>query len=195
MGAIVLLAASLYLFGGLMGTLRLPGWIQGLLPPRTAYASSSGGLGGNQVVERPRPDWADESFHAMYGGNWWTTDHDRALELGRKHGRRVFLNFTGIFCTNCRTMEQGLFLDPEVTAEFDEMVLADLYTDIPNEAQGAKFHTTVPVSKRNNELRSKTYGTTANPHYVILSPGGEIIATSGYEANRETFLEFLRAGK
>jgi thiol:disulfide interchange protein DsbD len=180
------------MFAGLMGTVDLPPAVKGLLPPPPQRTAS---VGGGGPVVRARPEWADAKFHASYGGNWWTTDYNHALALGKKHGRRVLLNFTGVFCTNCRTMEGGLFLDPAVMAEFDEMVLADLYTDIPTEAIGEEFHTPVAVSKANQKLRSEKYGTTANPYYVILSPDGEIIADEGYQPDREAFLRFLRAGK
>ncbi|MEN8149263.1 MAG: cytochrome c biogenesis protein CcdA [Planctomycetota bacterium] len=189
--AILFFAAALFMFAGLMGTLDLPAWMKGLLPP--APQRMAGGAGG--PVERAKPAWADEEFHAVYGGNWWTTDHERALELGSQHGKRVLFNFTGIFCTNCRTMEGGLFLDPDVMAEFDDMVLADLYTDIPTEEAGAEFHTSVELSRANNDLRYETYDTVANPFYVIFSPEGEVLATSGYLPSRSAFLEFLRSGK
>ena len=35
----------------------------------------------------------------------------------RKEGKRILLNFTGIYCTNCRDMETGLLPLPEVVAE------------------------------------------------------------------------------
>jgi len=191
--AIVCFAAALFMLAGLMGSVDLPPWMKGLLPPAPARTANMGGAAAPQ--QRARPAWADDEFHALHGGNWWTTDYERARALGREHGQRVLLNFTGVFCSNCRTMEGGLFLDPEVMAEFDGMVLADLYTDIPNEAEGAKFHTPVAVSEANQKLRAEVYGTTANPHYVILSPDGDVIAISGFESSRKTFLEFLRSGK
>jgi len=190
--AILYFTFSLYMFAGLMGTLDLPAWMKGLLPPAPQRVA----LGGAAAVpQRDLPAWADSKFHRAYGGNWWTTDYEHARTLGRRNDRRILLNFTGVFCTNCRTMEGGLFLDPEVMAEFDEMVLADLFTDIPTEELGQEFHTPLAVSKANQDLRAGTYGTTANPYYVILSPDGKVIADSGYETDRETFVEFLRSGK
>ena len=39
------------------------------------------------------------------------------------------------------------------------------------------------------------YGTAANPHYVLLSPEGEVLAETGYTRDVAAFLAFLRTGK
>jgi thiol:disulfide interchange protein DsbD len=206
--AILCFTFALFLFAGLMGRVRLPPWMSGLLPPETGViAAGAGGGGGSEglasgIVALPKPAWADETFHPAYGGDWWSNDRERALEIGKREGRRVFLNFTGIFCTNCRTMEKGLFLDPEVQAEFAEMILVDLYTDVPkNRPDLEKLkRTTRARSEANNELRSRRredggYHTTKNPYYVIHAPDGRILAESGYQPDREKFLRFLRTGR
>jgi thiol:disulfide interchange protein DsbD len=195
-GALLLFAFGLTLFGGLLGLVRLPAWVEGLLPPREAGAAPA-----DAAAASPRPAWADDTFHPGYGGVWWTTDYERALTIGRRAGQRVLLNFTGIYCSNCRTMEKGVFPRPSVREELAGMVLVELWTDIPNDEAGRKFgvHTTAERSRQYRDLRSapppEGFGTTANPWYVIIAPDGRRLAETGYEADAEEFTRFLRTGK
>lgn len=193
--AILFFAFSLYLFGGLMGQVRLASWIQGLLPPRAAM---------ELMATAPPPDahgGTDEKFHVGFGNVPWTTDYEYGLALGKKENKRILLNFTGIFCTNCRDMETGVLPLPEVVEELRELVLVELWTDIPNDAVGKKFqtHTTKEQSKRYQKLRSapppEGYGTAANPQYVLLSPEGKVLAETGYTRDVKAFVAFLKTGK
>jgi thiol:disulfide interchange protein DsbD len=197
-GALLLFAFGLTLGGGLFGLVPLPGWVEGLLPPREALAA---GASADTAAAVPRPEWADETFHPGYGGVFWTTDYERGLAIGRRTGRRVFLNFTGIYCSNCRTMEKSVFPREEVRGELAEMVLVELWTDIPSDEAGRKFgvHTTAEQSRKYRDLRSAAppdgFGTAANPWYVIVAPDGRRLARSGYEADVSAFVRFLRTGK
>ncbi len=193
-GAVLCFALAVYLFGGLLNQVRLPGWVEGLLPPRETEEVAAAG------TALPRPDFADDTFHPGYGGLWWSTDYDRALEIGRRTGRRVFLNFTGIYCSNCRTMEKGIFPLPAVREALSTMVLVELWTDLPSDEAGRKFntHTTLEQSRRYRDLRSaprpEGFATTANPWYVIVTPDGRRLAETGYDSDAESFLRFLRTG-
>jgi thiol:disulfide interchange protein DsbD len=193
--AIVYFAFALYLFGGLMGQVRLASWIQGLLPPRAAV---------DLMASAPRPEVmgsTDAKFHLGFGNVPWTTDYEHGLAVGEAEGKRILLNFTGIYCTNCRDMETGLLPLPEVVEELRNLVLVELWTDIPNDAVGEKFrtHTTREQSRRYQELRSaeppEGYGTEANPQYVLLSPRGQVLAEMGYTRDAKAFISFLRTGK
>jgi thiol:disulfide interchange protein DsbD len=197
--AIVYFAFAIFLFAGLMNQVTMPAWIQGLLPPQEAVVARATGAGGSSpavVQAGPKPEFADETFHPGFGGVWWTTDYERGLSVARRSGRRVFLNFTGIYCTNCRTMETGFFELPAVRQEFEKMVLVELWTDIPNDEAGERHgtHTTEEMSRRYQELRREEYRTTANPHYVILSPEGKRLAEMGYTGDLNEFLTCLGTG-
>lgn len=202
-GAILFLTFALYLFSGLMGKLVLPDWVQGLLPPPEVAAASEGGSGGVATAPpAPRPEFADDEFHpSPMNGLWWTADLAHAKEVAKKTGRRLLLNFTGIYCSNCRQVETGMFRnDPALREALSEMVLAELWTDVTTEAAERKkwdlHHTTVEQSERYNRLRIDEYGTVANPYYAILSPDGEVIAELGYPTGGAAeMLAFLRAGK
>ena len=193
--AILYFSFALYLFGGLMGRVQLASWIQGLLPPRAAMVLMAGAPAADTHGN------GDEKFHVGFGNVPWTTDYDYGLALGKRDRMRILLNFTGIYCTNCREMETGLLPLPEVVEELGDLVLVELWTDIPNDAVGEKFrtHTTRELSRRYQKLRSamppKGYGTAANPHYVLLTPDGEPLASMGYTQDAGAFVDFLKTGK
>jgi len=193
--AIICFVFSLYLFGGLMGRVHLASWIQGLLPPRAPAEMMAA------APAAQRHGNTNEKFHVGFGNVAWTTDYDYGLQLGKSEGKRILLNFTGIFCTNCRDMETGILPLPEVVAELEDLVLVELWTDIPNDTVGEKFrtHTTTELSRRYQKLRSGRppdgYGTAANPHYVLLSPDGKPLGSMGYTRDAKAFTDFLRTGK
>jgi thiol:disulfide interchange protein DsbD len=200
-GAIVVLLFALYLLGGFLGRVRFPGWLNGLLPPKTAVLTANGG-DSDQVPVAPKPGFADAEFHpSPYNGLWWTTDYDHALEIAKKTGRRVLLNFTGIYCTNCRQVETGPFLaNGEVRAELEKMVLVELWTDITSRAAEKGnwdlHHTTMEKSARYRDFRTEEFGTTANPYYVVLGPDGKRLAEMGYPTEGDSqLLAFLRTGE
>ncbi|MBN1425571.1 thioredoxin family protein [Candidatus Fermentibacteria bacterium] len=89
----------------------------------------------------------------------WSEDYDAALDLARRGGKPVFIDFSGYTCTNCKLMEHKVFTLSSVEEEFKKFVRVRLYTD------GG------PDKKRNQRLAQELGGTLALPLYVILDPG------------------------
>ena len=90
----------------------------------------------------------------------WPEDYDAALAQGRRENKRVFVDFTGYTCTNCKLMEHKVLAQPNVKSELERFVCVRLYTD------GG------PDKKRNQELAKDLAGSLALPLYVILEPVG-----------------------
>src|SRR5262245_24649629 len=63
-----------------------------------------------------------------HGLTWYPT-LDQALAAARKEGRRVFVDFTGVNCANCKVNERTVFSQPEALALLKEFSLAKLYAD------------------------------------------------------------------
>ena len=55
---------------------------------------------------------------------WYIDDYDGALEEAKKQGKPLFIDFTGIYCANCRVMERRIFPLEKIKNHFDNMVLA-----------------------------------------------------------------------
>ena len=166
------LAAGFAIFGtwlglGLDG--RPLGEVEPFLPPR-AEDTPAGALA---MAER------GEEHDGLH---WYQNDLDGALAAAREGGSRVFIDFTGYTCTNCRWMESNMFTIPEVTEQLERFVLARLFTDGEGE-----------VYEDQMDYQKEKFGTIALPLYAVLDGEGETVATFlGLTRDREEFLEFLK---
>ena len=162
--AISSLAISFYLITGLFGA-KL-GELEAFLPP-DLNASSSRFSGGK----------SDEL-------SWITNDYEAALTKAKAENKRVFVDFTGYTCTNCRWMEANVFPKREVEAEMSKMVLVRLYTDGEGE-----------IYEKHQQMEQNMFGTVALPYYAIIDSSGKAIATfPGLTRNVPEFVEFLKRG-
>jgi len=110
--------------------------------------------------------------------------YKEALAQAKAENKRVFLDFTGYTCTNCKWMKANMFPKPEVTAELKNFVLVELYTDGTDAA-----------SLENQQLQEKKFGTVAIPFYAVVDPSETVLSTSaGLTKNLDEFLKFLKQG-
>lgn len=109
-------------------------------------------------------------------------DYDDALSLAKKTGRPVFIDFTGVNCTNCRWMEKNIFPQDQVQKQFDGFVKVQLYTDRPTDSD-----------RHNQEIQTKLVGDNSLPTYVILTPEGKVIdKEAGLVRDVNEFVGFLK---
>jgi len=114
----------------------------------------------------------------------WLEDYDAALLVARRENRPVFINFTGVTCTNCRWMESNMFTLPEVEAALSSFVRVELYTDRET-----------PADLRNSELQAQKFQTVALPLYAIVDPDGNTITSfAGLTRDKSEFLKFISSG-
>jgi thiol:disulfide interchange protein len=147
------------LFGGNLGE-----WEAMLPPPPKANTAGLASAGNSQI------DWLES--------------YDDALKKARLENKPVFLNFTGVTCTNCRWMESNMFIQSEVKRELDRFVLAELYTDRET-----------AEDEKNGQLQAEKFGTVALPLYVIIDPNGNTLAKfPGLTRDRQEFIGFLQSG-
>lgn len=112
----------------------------------------------------------------------WTEDLDKALQYAKKKGKAVFVDFTGVSCTNCRQMEKNMFPRQQVKELMSKMVLVRCYTDRRYNPMDAKYQ----------QMQAERFNSTELPLYVILSGNNEVIATSSYTSNEQEFISFLK---
>ncbi|MCY4398185.1 MAG: thioredoxin family protein [Gemmatimonadetes bacterium] len=160
-------AIGLWLVAGLDG--RPLGEIESFLPPR-AQDTPAGVLAMAARGDEPE------------GLGWYLNDLDGALAAAREGGDRVFIDFTGYTCTNCRWMESNMFTIPEVEEQLGRFVLARLFTDGEGE-----------VYENQMDYQKEQFGTIALPLYAVVDGEGATVATFlGLTRDRDEFLDFLR---
>lgn len=160
--AIITLAISLYLLTGLFGA-RL-GELESFLPPDIENRSASAFFKKDERLE------------------WIENDLAKAKEKARQEGKRIFIDFTGYTCTNCRWMETNMFTKPEVEAELEKFVLVKLFTD----GQGE-------IYEQHQKFQEEKFNTVALPFYAVIDSDERIIGTfPGLTRNTTEFVEFLR---
>ncbi len=161
--AIVTLAISLYLLTGLFGANL--GELESFLPPEIENRSSS------SLFKKK-----DEQLE------WIENDLVKAKERARQEGKRIFIDFTGYTCTNCRWMEKNIFTEPEVKVELEKFVLVKLFTD----GQGE-------IYEKHQRFQEEKFNTVALPFYAVIDSNERVIGTfPGLTRNKTEFVEFLR---
>lgn len=119
---------------------------------------------------------------SVYNGEW-LEDLDSALVIAKKINKPVFIDFTGISCTNCRWMEKNMFPKPEVRALMQQMVLVRAYTDRRHVARDRAYQ----------EMEDRRFHSTLLPLYVLLTPNDTFIASATYTPDVQEFVTFLKS--
>jgi thiol:disulfide interchange protein DsbD len=115
---------------------------------------------------------------------WQLNDLPATLASARTSNTRVFIDFTGYTCTNCRWMEANMFTRPEIKEALNKFKRARLFTD----GEGEMY-------ERQQALQQSQFGTIALPLYAIVDGSGKTVSTSpGLTRDPATFLAFLNRG-
>ena len=113
---------------------------------------------------------------------WMTNQYEEALVKAKAENKLVFVNFTGVTCTNCHWMRQNLFPKPEIASLLKDFVMVELFTD----GTGA-------VDEKNQKLEESMFQTVSLPFYAIVTPEGKVVATfAGLTKNPQEFVAFLK---
>jgi thiol:disulfide interchange protein DsbD len=161
-------AVGFYLWTGLGG--KPLGELDAFLPPYTMDAGVASLASGTNLKAEPE---------------MWLQRYDDALVEAKRSNRPVFIDFTGVTCTNCRWMEKNIFARADVSALMRDFVLVQLWTDKAD-----------AESRANQEMQKARFRTVALPFYAILSPNDEVLATfDGLTRNPEEFKAFLQSGQ
>lgn len=129
------------------------------------------------------------------------SDFEEGLTLAKKKGKRVFVDFTGYGCVNCRKMEATVFRDERImqTLENDYIVIR-LYVDDKTPLEepihteyGGKQRTLRTVGDRWSHLQATRFGAQTQPFYIILDEDGNAIASArSYDEDADAFLKWLQ---
>lgn len=110
----------------------------------------------------------------------WMEDLEAARDRARREGRPLFVDFTGVTCTNCRWMERNMFPRPAVARALEGHVRVRLWTD--RRRAGDLAH---------RRLQLERFGTVELPLYARFSPEGALLGTQAFTRDEAAFLAFL----
>lgn len=169
--AFSLLLLSIYLSKGLNNQ-PLNIWIDTYLPPdieSVQTRQTTTALDTNQVSE--------DELHNLP----WMDNLSAAIQLAQEQDKRIFVDFTGYTCINCRWMEKNIFVDKRVLEKFrEDFILVQLFTD-----GGDNY-------EKNQALQIERFKTIALPFYVVLDNTDNVLARhAGIISTPEEFLKFL----
>lgn len=110
-------------------------------------------------------------------------DYKTALDYSKKVNKPLFIDFTGVTCTNCRYMEINMFTRKSIEERLNQYVKVKLFTDRRIESD-----------KANKKMQQERYNTVELPLYVLLTPDEKQIATMSYTSSEDDFRAFLDKG-
>ena len=200
-----------YMIPGLFGAplKAISGW----LPPMTTQdfdisnivrtESGAGGATASTYQWTEDPMYADK-LEIPFGIKGYF-DYDQALRVAKKEGKPVFLDFTGHGCTNCRNVENAVWIDPEVRRIFaEEVIVCTMYADdkvipLPDEEKGkltdANGDPITMLGAKNRYIEQTKYHENSQPCYFVVDPDGNILSgPTYYERDKDKYIAFLRKG-
>ncbi|HJO21606.1 MAG TPA: cytochrome c biogenesis protein CcdA [Candidatus Marinimicrobia bacterium] len=151
--SILFLSLSFYLLSGNFGY-NINGTIESYLPPKKMKSNLN-----------------------------WIHSLDNAFIIANEEDKKIFIDFTGVTCTNCRWMETNVFAEQSVEDIMSQFILVSLYTDA-----GDNY-----LEKRDYQI--SRFKTAALPYYVILDKNDLVIDEfPGMTRDIEQFKAFLEKG-
>jgi thiol:disulfide interchange protein DsbD len=156
------LALGLYLLPGLFKTANgesqrptgtVFAWVESFLLPDTDVSPIPSGSGTQ-----------NSSQHLV-----WSHKLNEALAQAKQENKLVFVDFTGINCTNCKLNERNAFTRPEIKAALSKHVLLKLYA----EAGVPAGLDQQPDSRGVIQLRNTVFQSNSLPLYALLKPKGD----------------------
>jgi thiol:disulfide interchange protein DsbD len=194
-------------------SIGVPRMLWGLLFLGLAFYIMPGIFHAGTAGERQRPNgavfaWIDAFLlpdpiqgGVAHGDLRWTADLPTAVRQASATGKKVFVDFTGVTCTNCKYNEREVFTRPEVRELFKQYQLVQMYTDtVPVEFYDRK--TTDEQREKdaaaNLAFQKSKFENEQLPLYVILEPqsNGKVVTVAVYEEGKinkvDQFVEFLK---
>lgn len=135
-------------------------------------------------------------------------DLNRGLEEAKKQNKMVFIDFTGVTCTNCKINEANVFPMKDVRELLKKFVLVQLYTDrVPDKLYSPEERSAFQGSAtkqradaiKNLDFQKLKFNTEQLPLYVVVKPDANgFVEVARYDEGKindvSAFVKFLRSG-
>jgi thiol:disulfide interchange protein DsbD len=175
---------------------KSPLWdlIAGILPPdvgdlEAPVAVAQGGHGGAIKATSPDPEVAERQQKSFHGVSWGLS-YDEALARAKAENKPILVDFTGVNCANCRTMEQSVMPRKEIVNLLSQFVTVQLYTDFVPIASITKQQRS-ELAEKNQLLLLDLTRDPSNPFYAALDTNGKPLRSTGGLKPAKVFAKFL----
>jgi len=110
-------------------------------------------------------------------GDHWVADYDEAVQLAKKQGKHLFVDFTGSdWCGWCIRLHEEVFDHDEFLTPMNKnYILVSL--DFPNSEE---IKAKVPNPQRNAAL-AQMHAVAGYPTVLLMTPDGQVYGRTGYE--------------
>ncbi|MGC8642701.1 MAG: protein-disulfide reductase DsbD domain-containing protein [Isosphaeraceae bacterium] len=176
--------------------------IVGLLPPdATEFNARPEIIGGGTALANGAwaptevkatstdPEQAQREEKKVHGVVWGMS-LDQAKEVAAAQKKPILIDFTGVNCSNCRQMENGVLPKPQAVKVLREFVTIQLYNDrVPiaslTSAQRQE------LAEKNLAFQMDLIQESTTPIYVVLTPEGKFVSSLGGFNELPVFVDFL----
>ena len=117
----------------------------------------------------------------------WVTDFAQASKTAKKSGKYMLVDFSGSdWCGWCQKLEAEVFSKPEFK-QYAQKNLICVLVDFPQ----SKYQS--DDQKAKNQQLSVQYAIEGYPTVLILSPSGQLVATTGYQdGGAANYVKYLK---
>ncbi len=197
----IVFAFVIYMIPGLWGA---PVKLISGFPPPVDYAESPLGVGKLQVqgVAQSTVN-VDPEKHIGPHGIPLYEDYDKALDESVKSGKPLLIDFTGKGCTNCRKMEDNVWVNPEVKKMLlEDYVVVSLFVDLRKQLPESEKYTSETTGKKIRTVGNKWsdfqishFHRNTQPYYVILNKEEQQLSDGySYNPDPQKFADWLKNG-
>ena len=132
----------------------------------------------------------------------FSADLKASLEKADRENRRVFVDFTGVTCTNCKLNERNVFPQQAIAELLAKYRRVQLFTDVvPDKlfSGPVSIERAEAFAQANLQFQREKFGSEQLPLYAIIDPSGgrarvTAIYTEGKINKVDDFIKFLEDG-
>lgn len=154
-------------------------------PPRSAPDDAR-----EQKATSSDPKEAILQERTVHGVSWGLS-YDAAIAQAKESKRPVLIDFTGVNCANCRTMERKIMPLAEVVEAMRNFVTVQLYTDfvpINSLTEEQREDLALENLEREQEMTEQT----TSPLYVVVDGEGKVLNSTAFDPDPSKFVQFLK---
>ena len=165
--------------------------------------TSAAGYSGAITPQGTVPKYAGEESRMVLPNNIpGYFDLKEALTYANEVNKPLLLDFTGIFCTNCKKIKESAFKDPRVVELINnEYVFVALYADVrtvtlapQDRIVSGKGKTITTIGELNAEYQLQKFDVRSLPYFAVIDSDENIIIKGLGYAGADELLDFLHKG-